>query len=81
MAGGAPTPGPGTKATLYLHFEQQLGPLRTTGWLGIAEVTVKETKGSKVYLNLVAEKSTIVLNGKKVNHFVAGNSVKLEPAS
>src|SRR5262249_37395355 len=75
-AGAAPSSG--AKGVLYRYFEQEIGPLHTSGWLGIADVTVKDAKGSKIRLNLVAEKSIIMLNGKKVNHFESGNKVKLE---
>jgi len=75
-AGAAPSPG--TKGVLYRYFEQDIGPLHTTGWLGIADVTVKDVKGSKIRLDLVAEKSVIMVNGKKTNHFQAGNRVKLD---
>jgi len=78
VAGASPSPG--AKGVLYRHFEQDIGPLHTSGWLGIADVTVKDVKGSKISLNLVAEKSIIMVNGKKTNHFQAGNQVKLDLA-
>lgn len=76
VAGKAPSAG--TKCVLYRHFEQDIGPIRTSGWLGIADVTVKEVKGSSIKLDMVAEKSIIMVNGKKMNHFEAGNLIKLE---
>lgn len=76
VPGASPTPG--TKGVLYRHFEQDIGPLHTTGWLAIADVTVKDSKDGKIRLDLVAEKSTILLNGKKVDHFKSGNVIKLE---
>lgn len=77
-ASSGAAPSAGQKGVLYRFFEQDIGPIHTTGWLGIADVTVKDVKGSKIRLDLVAEKSVIMLNGKKVNHFESGNQVKLE---
>lgn len=76
VAGASPSPG--AKGVLYRHFEQDIGPLHTTGWLAIADVTVKEAKGGSIKLDMVAEKSVIMVNGKKVNHFEPGNLIKLE---
>jgi hypothetical protein len=70
---------PGSKGELYARFAQQLGPMLATGWLGIAAVTVVEAKGGKLHLTIDAEKSIILLNGKKVDHFGRGAEVKLEP--
>ena len=79
-AAGAKSPAAGAKGNLFRFFEQQLGPFNTTGWLGIADVTVKGAKAGRLELTIDAEKSEIVVNGKKVNHFEAGNRVKLELA-
>lgn len=79
-AAGSKGPPVGSKGSLFRYFEQQVGPFNTTGWLGIADVTVKGIKEGRLELTIDAEKSEIVVNGKKVNHFEAGNRVKLEPA-
>jgi hypothetical protein len=79
-AAGAKAPVVGAKGSLFRYFEQQVGPFNTTGWLGIADVTVKGAKDGRLELTIDAEKSDIVVNGKKVNHFEAGIRVKLEPA-
>jgi hypothetical protein len=71
-------PSPGAKGTLYRQFSQQFGPVQASGWLGIADVTVKDVSGGKVRLTMNAEKSTIMVDGKKVNHFTSGTRVKLE---
>jgi len=39
---------------------------------------VKGAKNGKIRLDLVAEKSIIMVNGKKVDHFTSGNDIKLE---
>jgi hypothetical protein len=74
--GGAPPTG--AKGALFRFFEQKIGPFNTSGWLGIADVTVKDVDAGKVQLSLDAEKSIMHVNGKKVDHFTAGTRVKLE---
>jgi hypothetical protein len=72
-------PPAGSKGQLYVHFEQDLPLLgHTTGWLGVADVTVKDAKNGSVTLTIDAEKSNITVNGKKVDHFKKGNQLKLE---
>ena len=71
-------PAAGAKGTLLKYFEKQVGPFATSGWLAIAEVTVKKSAGGKIHLAIVEELSKMVVNGKKVNHFKKGNKVKLE---
>jgi hypothetical protein len=77
--GGGSAPAAGSKWSLFRYFEQKVGPFNTTGWLGIADVTVKGANGGRLELTIDAEKSEIMVNGKKVNHFAAGIRVKLEP--
>ncbi len=72
-------PASGSKWSLYRYFEQKVGPFNTTGWLGIADVTVKGEKAGRLELTIDAERSVIMVDGKKVDHFAAGNRVKLEP--
>lgn len=74
---GAP-PAAGAKGSLLRYFEQKVGPFNTSGWLGIADVTVKSASGDRIELTINAEKSVIVVDGKKVDHFAAGNRVKIE---
>jgi len=71
-------PAAGAKGTLLKYFEKQVGPFATSGWLGIAEVTVKKVAGGKIHLVIDEELSKMVVNGKKVNHFLKGNKVKLD---
>lgn len=71
-------PEEGAKGTLSKYFEKQVGPFATSGWLGIAEVTVKKVADGKLHLQIDEELSKMVVNGKKVNHFKKGNTVKLE---
>lgn len=73
-------PGAGSKGSLFRYFEQKVGPFNTSGWLGIADVTVKTANEGRLELTIDAEKSVIVVDGKKVDHFAAGNRVKLELA-
>lgn len=74
----SPPPAAGVKGVLSRHFEQQLGPLSTSGWLVIADVVVKKASGGKVVLTIAEEKSTILVNGKKVDHFKGGTPIKIE---
>ena len=71
-------PAAGAKGSLSKYFEKQVGPFATSGWLGIAEVTVTKSAGGKIHLKIVEELSKMVVNGKKVNHFKKGNKVKLD---
>lgn len=70
----------GAKGSLLKRFDQEIGPIKATGWLGIADVSVKKVDGRKVVLAIEAEKSDIVLNGKKLDHYTSGAQVKLELA-
>ena len=86
---GADLPAAGAKATLSKYFEGKPGqasPLGAlggllggtiTGWMVIADVTVKGVNGKDVTVTVDAEKSNIVVNGKPVNQFTPGAKVKL----
>lgn len=74
-----PDPPPaGEKAVLYKWFEKQIGPFASSGWLGIADVTITKVHEGKLTLKITEELSKIVVDGKKVNHFKKGAKVKLE---
>lgn len=89
---GTDLPAAGSKATLSKYFEGKPGqasPLGAlggllggtiTGWMVIADVTVKGVNGKDVTVTIDGEKSNIVVNGKPVNQFTPGAKVKLAPA-
>ena len=70
----------GAKGSLLKRFEQEIGSIKATGWLAIADVSVKKVDGRTVVLAIEAEKSDIVFNGKKLDHYTSGAQVKLELA-
>jgi hypothetical protein len=55
-----------------------LGNASISGWLAIADVRVKKIEGKIVTLEIEAERSKMVVNGKPVNHFAPGATVRLE---
>jgi hypothetical protein len=71
-------PEAGAEGTLLKYFEKQILGMHTTGWLDIAAVKVKQAKEGQLQLVIVEEHSQMTVNGKKVDHFVKGTTVKLE---
>jgi hypothetical protein len=72
------TPESGVNATLYKYFEEEIFGMKTTGWLDVALVKVTAVKGKVITLEILKENSEIIKNGKKVNHFVPGKTIKLQ---
>lgn len=68
----------GAKAELFRRFGQNLGALSVTGWLDVAEVIVRKVDAGQVVVEVVKEKSDIRVNGKRVDHFGPGETIKLE---
>jgi len=77
----AELPSVGQKGTLLRRFTQDLGILKATGWLAIADVSVVEVRGRQVVLTVDAETSEMNVNGRKVNHFQPGQPIRLELAA
>jgi hypothetical protein len=85
----ADAPAAGAKGSLSKYFEGKQGqasPLgalsgllggSVTGWLQIADVTVKSASGGDVTVVIDTEKSSVVVNGKPVNQFTPGAKVRL----
>ena len=67
-------PTAGARGELLKHFDTGV----VTGWMTIAEVTVKVALPDKVVLGIDAEKSQVSVNGQKLNHFKPGTAVKLQ---
>ena len=86
---GADRPTVGAKASLAKFFQSKPGeksPLGAlggllggtlTGWMEIADVTVKSVSGGDAVVTIDAEKSNVVVNGKPVNQFTPGAKVRL----
>lgn len=74
---GSNLPSVGSEGSLLKFFQKKLGPFSTRGWLNVAGVKVKSAKGSKVRVRILEERSKIVVNGKRVNHFKKGTAIKL----
>ncbi|MCB0478686.1 MAG: toxin-antitoxin system YwqK family antitoxin [Crocinitomicaceae bacterium] len=67
----------GARGELLKYFQSELFGGQVSGTLVIAEVEITGIKGSNVSLKVLEEKSQITVNGKKKNHFLSGNRVKL----
>jgi uncharacterized Zn-binding protein involved in type VI secretion len=89
-AGASPTPG--ALAEVLRYFESKPGeasPLGVlggllggtiSGWVVIAGAKVDKVDNDTVTLTISEERSTIMINGKKVNHFAPGARMKLAVA-
>ena len=62
---------------LHKYFEKFVFGMQTTGWLGVADVDVTKVNGNTVSMKILEEKSEIIINGEKTNHFLIGNIMKL----
>lgn len=88
LKGGA-MPAAGTSAEMHRYFESKPGeasPLGALGgllggglkgWVGIASTKIDKVDKDVVVATVIEERSTITINGKKVNHFSPGARVKL----
>lgn len=71
-------PQKGQTGELHKHFEKIVFDANVTGWLDVAMVEVKAVNGKTVELDILEEKSEIVVNGEKTNHFLKGKTMKFE---
>lgn len=73
-------PSEGDQGELLKYFESNLFGVKSTGWLSIAEVTVKSYNNESKILALQVDKelSEMKVNGKKKNHFAKGNLVRMK---
>ncbi len=74
---GEPVIGGGAALSVYKFFTKNIFGMETTGWLHAAEGRLKSLKGSVATVQVTEEKSSMVVNGKKVEHLIAGTKVKL----
>jgi hypothetical protein len=76
MTSPAP-PSPGSKGLLLRRVETKGSNAIT--WLEIADVMLKkELPGGKMQFDIVAERPSTLVNGKKTNHFLKGTKVKVQ---
>jgi hypothetical protein len=68
----------GAKGSLYRRFGQSIGSITMTGWLEVAEVIVRRLDAHSIDVEVIKEKSDIRVNGKRVDHFAPGETIKLE---
>lgn len=78
LAADSPTPEKGTVGDMSKYFETTIFGIASSGWLGIAKTKVKSVKGYLVDLEILEEKSEMIINGTKKNHFERGNDVMIE---
>jgi len=89
---GSAAPAAGASAEVFRFFEGkagEAGPLGVlggllggtiSGWADVASAKVDKLEKDTVTLTISEERSTIVMNGKKVNHFSPGARMKLAVA-
>jgi hypothetical protein len=75
---GAPASKVGTHARLFRRFAKKFGSVDITGWLEVADVVIKKADARAVVVEILKEKSDIRVNGKKVDHFAPGETIKIE---
>lgn len=68
----------GTLADMSKYFEEKMGSMSMSGWLGVAKVEFIPTTHQNKDIKILEEKSEITVNGEKVDHFKVGKRVKLE---
>ena len=70
-------PAKNTYGNLSKYFESVIFGFKTNGWLDIADVTVASSEKGILKLKILNEKSQMTINEEKVDHFAAGNKVKI----
>lgn len=68
----------GTEADMSKYFEEKMGNMNMSGWLGVAKVKFIPTTRQNIAIEILKETSDIVVNGEKVNQFKIGKRMKLE---
>ena len=67
-----------TVCEMSKQFEEKLGKMTMSGWLGVAKIKVISSDEKNLKLEIIEEKSEITVNDEKVNHFKLGKMMKLE---
>jgi hypothetical protein len=75
---GGSLPADGSTGTLSRRFQRQLGKMRVSGWMSIAEVEVISAKGNNILLRILRENADVRLKGQKQDQFRKGFETKLE---
>ncbi len=73
---GKTLPSKNQKGNLHKHFVKTVFGANVTGWLDVAYVEVKSVNGKMVEFKILEEKSEVIVNGEKTNHFLKGNTMK-----
>ena len=68
----------GTVADMSKYFEEKLGNMQMSGWLGVAKVEFIAATQQNVEIKILEEKGEITVNDEKVDHFKPGKRMKLE---
>jgi hypothetical protein len=69
-------PAKNTLGNFSKYFESVIFGFKTTGWLDIADVKVISCGKGILKLKILNEKSQMLINEEKVDHFAVGNKVK-----
>lgn len=75
---GDELPEKGANAELFRKLDKPILLFPAGMTMGIAATTVDKVEGKKVSMTLAKETSTITVNGKKVDHFVKGTTIRLD---
>jgi hypothetical protein len=67
----------GDSLTMSKYFEKAFGNSTIKGWLEIANVVVVYSSGNTLVVRITEEKSEIMVNDEKVDHFKIENLIKL----
>ncbi len=70
-----------TVCEMSKQFEEKLGKMTMSGWLGVAKVKVISGNENTLKLEIIEEKSEITVNDEKVDHFKLGKMMKLDWAT
>ena len=62
---------------VYKFFNENILGMQSSGWLLAAEAKVVSIKENEVSLEITAEKSNMVINGKKIQHLKKDARIKL----
>jgi hypothetical protein len=68
----------GTVGDMSKYFDEKMGQMTMSGWMGVAKVEFVPTSHQNTDIKILEEKSEILVNGEKVDHFKLGKRIKIE---
>lgn len=74
----SPLPPAGMQGEFLKHFEEKLGKMTMNGWLNVGVLEIVSVEGQNMKLRIIEEKSEILVDGEKVDHFKVGKRVKFQ---